>query len=609
MQTPAVIEGNRVPERQESDTGSSHPIVNLCRKVLGDSRTAYWLFPTLFAVAIMARLGQTINNDVGWYLYSAGAWLDGGRLYKDIFFEVNPPLALFIATPAVFLAKLTGLSPAHVYFTYIFALIGISLALFSRILAQLVPTSPLRRHGLTVAAFLTLAIAPAGDFGQREHLTMILILPFLALSAHRAAGGASGRSLATIAGVSAALGFAVKPHFLVPWLAVELYLMVRRRSLSTVFQPETTALAATGLLYGACILLVTPDYLTSIVPYALEVYNANYRNPLDFVLARKETFLVPLTVLFFFLIRRQLDRHELGDVFVISATCFFAVYVIQMKGWNYQIYPTTALLIMSFAASVAGARPGTKATFRADQDWLDPRDGSSQSCESARHTNSRPDSRGWSERQGRFHPTAIWPGCVRKKSRYSLTNLAGLMMIGMLLLKPALIAGNFYPLTNYLKPLVEKNANSQPVYFFSSNTWTGFPLVNYSNVVWASRFPALWLLPALVNERSSRSEATSDERRATLAKIENFVRQAVMEDLTRYRPALIMVDGRRDKQWYSEPGFDFIDFFSADVCFRKLWSRYEKIDDHNGWQVYRLRNTASHEAFTCQSPGFPVAGD
>ena len=563
MQTPDVIEGNRVPGRQELDSGRSHPFMNLCRKVLDGYRTPYWLFPTLFAFAITARLGQTINNDVGWYLYSAGAWLDGGRLYQDIFFEVNPPLALFLTTPAVFLAKLTGLSPPHVYFTYIFALIAASLALFSRILAELLPASSLCRHGLTVAAFLTLAIAPAGDFGQREHLTMILILPFLALSAHRAAGGASGRSLAALAGVSAALGFAVKPHFLVPWLAVELYLMAQRRSLTAIFRPENVALAVTGLLYGASILLVTPDYLTSIVPYALEVYNANYRNPLDFVLARKETFLVPLTALFYLLVRRQLNRCELGDVFVISATCFFTVYIIQMKGWNYQIYPTTALLIMSFAATVAGASSGTKAD----------------------------------------------PGCIRKESRYSLTNLAGLVMIGMLLLKPALVAGNFYPLTNYLKPLVEKNASGQPVYFFSSNTWTGFPLVNYSNVEWASRFPALWLLPALVNARSSRSEATSNERRAALVQIERFVRKAVMEDLTRYRPALIMVDGRRDKQWYSAPGFDFIDFFSADVCFRKLWSRYEEIDDHNGWQVYRLRKAASHDPFTCQSPGSPVAGD
>ena len=562
MQT-SETSGGVPPNRPGASVAVLSPgLIPWGRGLLGDSRKARWLLLTLFTVSIAVRLSQTVNNDVAWYVYSAGAWLDGGRLYRDIFFEVNPPLTLYLTAPAVYLARFAGLFPVHVYLVYVFVLIALSLALFQRVLAQLPSASPASVRGLVFAGLLALVIAPAGDFGQREHLMMILCLPYVALLAQRASGGIFGWPLAAVIGAMAGLGFAIKPHFLFVLLAIELYLLLRSRRLVACFRPETATLAASGLLYGASLILVTPDYLTSVVPYALEVYNANYRNSLGFVLARKETFLVPLTVSLYLTIRRRQRLGGLADVFLIAVVCFFAVYLVQMKGWNYQIYPVTAWLVMSFAVVIAGA-PG--------------------------------------------EDSAAPP--VLDRAGRPILRLAAFAMIGIIVLKPLAFAGNNYPLTNYLRPMVKEHASGDSIYFFSSNTWAGFPLVTYGGVEWASRFPALWLLPGLVNYRRGESEQASAEREAMMEQIERFVTDALVSDLTRNSPALIMVDARPEKQWYSEPGFDFIAYFSVDPRFRALWSRYEKIEEAEGWQVYRRCDAACGAGRPrLHSPGESPAG-
>ena len=59
-------------------------------------------------------------------------------------------------------------------------------------------------------------------------------------------------------------------------------------------RPEILGLGAALIGYASVLVFVTPDYLTRIVPYALEVYNLAYRNPLWINLLRVETLMLPL---------------------------------------------------------------------------------------------------------------------------------------------------------------------------------------------------------------------------------------------------------------------------------------------------------------------------
>ena len=82
----------------------------------------------LFAiVSLHFRFSTYINHDVAWYLYSAGRLLDGGRMYQDMFVDVNPPLALYLTVPPVYLARLTGMFSVDIFIAYLCVLVLASL--------------------------------------------------------------------------------------------------------------------------------------------------------------------------------------------------------------------------------------------------------------------------------------------------------------------------------------------------------------------------------------------------------------------------------------------------------------------------------------------------
>ena len=213
--------------------------------------------PVIIPVAAVVALASVyiqftslINHDAAWFLYSVDAFFEGGRLYQDIFFEVNPPLALYLTIPPVYVSRATGLYAPHVFTAYVFGLIAISLWLVRYLLTQNVSLSGSLRRGVLFSALLALTVCPASDFGQREHLMMILALPYVVLAAHRAIKGACRPYVAGSVGVLAALGLALKPYFLLLPIALELYLLFAGRRLTGVLRPETLGLGVAGLLYG-----------------------------------------------------------------------------------------------------------------------------------------------------------------------------------------------------------------------------------------------------------------------------------------------------------------------------------------------------------------------
>lgn len=482
------------------------------------SRMLVPLLAALMASALAIRLNLTINNDVAWYIYSANAFLDGGRLYDDIFFEVNPPLMLYLTLPGAVLARLSGMGPVSGYVLSVFALVGLTLALGRAAL----PAA--HRAPCTILVCLVLVVLPAGDFGQRSHAMVALALPYLLLIGGRLSGGApGGRALAAVVGVTAGLGFAIKPHYLLVPAVLEGMLWWRTRG--AILRAETAALGAVLAAYACSIVLLTPEYVTRVVPYAIEIYNSAYRNDWSFVLARSEMLLVPGAALAHWRVRRRLAGPEraLGDVFAAAALALLAIYLIQMKGWNYHIYPATAMLVLLAGNLALSSRLGPP------------------------------------------------------------LRLAGAALVGLLVAKAALVAENRYPLMDRLMPVIETR-NAGAIYFFSSNTWTGFPMTVYADVEWTSRFPALWPLPGIVNARSG-GVPTGDAE--ALAEIEDFVRRAVIADLEARLPDIVLVDARPEKPWYRAPGFDFIAHFSIDPRFAALWERYQRIGEVEGFVIYQ----------------------
>src|SRR5437868_4231319 len=119
------------------------------------------------------------NVDVSWLLTIGERVLDGERLSVDII-EVNPAFSVWLYLPFVLLDRLTGLSAELWVSIGVTALAIASVWLSARIVARADET--LRRHlwMAPAAVFFVLFLFPI-DFGQREQIAVIVLLPWLAL--------------------------------------------------------------------------------------------------------------------------------------------------------------------------------------------------------------------------------------------------------------------------------------------------------------------------------------------------------------------------------------------------------------------------------------------
>lgn len=328
----------------------------------------------LMAVAFLAGfhhyLNADINHDSAWFLDATARWLDGARLYVDIF-ETNPPLAFYLTAPVIWISRATGLFAPHVFVFHVFVVMAVSLGLMRRLFLGARRLPPALTPVVVAAAAIVFVVAPLRDFGQREHLATMLALPYFVLLGLRVLGRdpgkGRGRRLAIFVGLAAAIGFSLKPYFLLAPVGAELYLLARTRGrgglAGRLIRPESTALAVSVLLYAASIPVFAPAYLTELLPVGYAVFQAGYGAPLLAVLFAAR---IPFVALLLGIGLRAVARTPapfavFADLFLIWSLAFVAALLLQMKGWSYHLYPVlagTVLAAASMSAGIWAAAPG-----------------------------------------------------------------------------------------------------------------------------------------------------------------------------------------------------------------------------------------------------------
>lgn len=500
---------------------------------VGGVRAGAWL-PLVVALLLGATgwwvASGMLHHDCALYLYFTDRYLDGGRLYVDIL-ELNPPLAFWLTVPPVWLARSLGLAPEPVFVAYIAALAGLALLLTHRLCEGLPALPPARRRLFLLAAAILLVPGAVGIFGQREHLLALFVLPYLLLVARRASGCPAGWAGAVGIGLLAAVGLLLKPYYLCLPLALEIYLLALTRRWRAPLRPETIALAAGGVLYVAAVAVFTPAYLDTVMPMLAATYDA-YKAPLVRVLAAPDLlWLVPATVVFLLALRRGVAGRPLPSVLLIAAACYVVAYLVQQKGWFYQLYPVPVALGLWFAVSVLHA-PGERV----------------RGIERAWRTAAPVGAAG-------IAATLILRG------PYSNGYVAEVRQV-----------------------LAAQDGEARSLFAFSAQVSIGFPAVLSERLAWASRFPHLWPLPAAVAPRGD-----GFGKDAALDRARHYVVDAVVADLAEGRPDLILVDRRDSKTYFTGP-FDYLAFFLADPRFAALWQHYEPAGQTAHFSVFRRRS-------------------
>lgn len=308
------------------------------------------LFVIILTVILLVAVPRPLSPDVSGQLWIADRLRHGARLYVDIS-EVNPPLWFWLAIPVNAAADMLGVRAEDV----LILMVGL-LALASLLATDLLIDrhSPAMRLAILLFGACVLLVMPLRDLGQREQLTLIAALPYVALIAARRTGRTMPLWLVLLVAGGAAIGFAFKHYFVGVPLLLELWLLWCLRRDWRPVRPETLVLALGAAGYIAAILVLTPEYLRISVPEMMLAYDATGGPSWRYMIRPAQP--VWLLILCGIIAQRAVTGRPLSataTALLVAALGFFIAWAIQHKGWPYQSIATTGILAMAMATILA----------------------------------------------------------------------------------------------------------------------------------------------------------------------------------------------------------------------------------------------------------------
>lgn len=305
------------------------------------------LLGCVYLVAWYIQAQFYFNPDVSWLMLASQRLLSGGT-YSNDFFEVNPPLILYLYAPAVLLAHSLHLAMQTAMTVYIFILASISLLLCGGLLTKiLLPSHRLIFKPMIFILAALLLIYPLHAYAQREHLMILFTMPYFFLVSLRLEKNAVvPRPLAILIGFMAGLGFCIKPYFLIPLLLIEVYGCLFTRQIKNCMRPEVISIACVMVIYGLVILIRHHDYVSVVLPMVLFSYyqevGLSYRQLLvDINIA------IPVSAcVFYSLLHREQPYRALGNILCLAIIGLMMAYMVQHAGWSYQLLPALVMSIL-----------------------------------------------------------------------------------------------------------------------------------------------------------------------------------------------------------------------------------------------------------------------
>lgn len=483
----------------------------------------------LFVIQSFIRFRSDIHHDAAWYLYVADGLLYGKHLYTD-FLEVNPPLAIWLTLPVVWLEKLTGFGSVNVNFGILLALTGASLFLVNRYLRLMRDVPETSRFLLCAFIAAAVLFMPANDFAEREHLMVLLFLPWPFLRLARARGAHVGLLEGSVVGLMAAIAICIKPQSVLAPLGAELVLLLSYRNLRGLFAPENMAATVFAVLYGAAIFFVEPEFLGTIVSLGVKAYVPfyGYSHEAIWFVGVRSNLLVLLAVLLWR--RTEEPMADIAALLAAVAAGFILSYFIQYKGFSYQILPARVFGVLACAAAAFGI--------------------------AARM------------------PIARWPPFT-------------MFLMGTGALVAAFDFGSQAQTYSghgkiFDAGIARYAPGARSIFIASTRVSHGFPFTLNRKLVWASRLPAQWLTPYVASKWQGGALPADDDITARAL-------DWTVTDLATFHPDIVFVEDNSIQLYVPGGSFDYVKFWSNDPRFEALWAGYERRAGMDGFAIYTAR--------------------
>ena len=480
------------------------------------------------AVVLFTLLRAPMKDDVAWLLWVARQWLKGQRLYIDVV-EVNPPLIVWISAIPVLIGDAIGVS-AKTVAVYLFAASALwSSWLSARLLQGVAPA--FQRVPVTFAVIACVVLLmPGVEFGQREHLMIMAVLPHLCVLIRALEGHSNSFGMVAGSSIAAGLGVSLKPRYLLCLATVELVGWLRRG-----FKLRLSPFIAFGVagLYVLAILAFFPSFIDRAVPLAVTLYGGTDTSLPELVL-ESWRLLAGVGVAALLILALPKDSPGRTVMAVLSGFAIAATLAMFLDGknWFYHRIPATIAVVLALLY------------------WC------AEAAMTRRKAGTRPDLRYVALMVLALVPLAMQADKLGERLHERLA----------LAVEP----------DNSTEVKLERLIRRERVrtyVAFSEWIGLGFPVVDDTGVTWASRFDSMWALRGELWRARMYGKPPAEWP----------MRLWVAQDFIRGCPDLVVVDRRRGTEDINYPSV----LAQADAEFAEVWARYRQIALLDGLQVFK----------------------
>lgn len=496
----------------------------------------------LFTLSLVMNTSSYISGDISWLMEASRRLLAGGT-YSHNFMETNPPLILFLYMIPVLLTGYWGsLTSNFLLFTY--AIMALSLYFSYLLLNKIITKNTLIRLFFFSGIIFCELILPLYEFGQREHLTVILIIPYLLLVSTFNKHQFPWYFRVSV-GVMAGLGFAIKPYFLIPLFLILIWQCYKNRRISASFNLENNCLLGVMVSYLIVCFIVTPDYFSFILPIVFKFYLPWKESYSQLINNGYSRMFYLITLLGMVQIRQQSPPYgNLFQVLIVSNVGFFIVFLMGGHFFYYHFLPvmifSSLILVLDIQLIVMTCITKNTLLYREY-----------------------------------FHALfAIFCVCLLFDLVVALDKWS---------LKDETERSTEYQLIQAFKAI-----NRGPFVIFSNFIGEHSSLLTYSQLYSSTRLHQLWLLPGIVQLEQNGDHALAAEGK-------NLVRHIIVEDFLRDPPYLILVDETPSHNFFHGLSLNYFDFLLQDPLFKKIWINYKE-------EKIIISNCCQYTIYTQHSP-------
>lgn len=293
-----------------------------------------WLtVAALFSLSLLLETHLFFNWDASWHLLAAKRILAGNASYANNLVDDNLPMVFWFFVPAVLLHQWTGINVLLLARITVYLTIFISFILSNRFLSTLYKTR-LSQMIIRYALLTILLFGAVYEFAQRDTLVIILLFPYIILTATHTTSCLEKGLTGLCAGVAAAMN----PFYMLVIGILSLQKMIWARKITL----ECTIAFAVILLNFCAIKIYYPGYFSIIIPSFLVFCAANNAPLLSLLLCIPAFFVYASTIAFIsYVVFRKSFRinNKLIYSLFITLLTIFLIFLLHRKLWESHVIP------------------------------------------------------------------------------------------------------------------------------------------------------------------------------------------------------------------------------------------------------------------------------